>query len=83
MLKNEAVVAHSIFNLLLVTHPEMLPYFHYYFFIITWKPLPILPPLCRTYFIMSLPLAHMASLFPMKNLWKPILFLTSVLKVEA
>ena len=31
MLKNEAVVAHSIFNLLLVTHPEMLPNFHYYF----------------------------------------------------
>ena len=49
----------------------------------TWKPLLILPPRWRMYFIISFPFPHMLSLFSMKNLWNPILFFTSVLKVEA
>ena len=49
----------------------------------TWKPVPILPPLFRTYLIMSFPFFHIESLFSMKNLLKPILFTLSVLKWEA
>ena len=49
----------------------------------TWKALPILPPLLRTYLIMSLPLAHILSLCSMKYLLKPILLTLSVEKEVA
>ena len=49
----------------------------------TWKALPILPPLLRTYFIMSFPLAHILSLCSKKYLLKPILLTLSVLNEVA